>query len=257
MYIYDTHAHLDQLENLDAALKAAAVENVKGIVAISMDLKSCHALLEIKKKYASPKVYIAMGMHPSEVNLDELPKIIEMIHLHHKELIAVGEIGMDFWYKWVKKDEAKQNEQRQVFRELLKVAKQYNLPAVIHSRGCWQECVDIVKQVGNTKALFHWYSGPLDVLDQIVNAGYYVSTSPSVDYSPQSRSAMVHAPMDRVLIETDCPVTYTDQDTQQSFKATPKDVWWTLKAYAQLKEMSPQQVLPILNQNAEKFFALT
>lgn len=256
MHIYDTHAHIDQLENLDQAMKDAAAVNVKGVVAISMDLKSCHQLLQIKRKYSTPKVNIAMGMHPSEVSLDDLPKVIEMIRTHHKELVAVGEIGMDFWYKWVKKDEAKQNEQRQAFRALLQVAKEFNLPAVIHSRGCWQECLDIVKEVGNIKALFHWYSGPLDVLDQIIAAGFYVSTSPSVDYSPQSRAAMAHAPIERTLIETDCPVTYTDQDTEESFKAAPKDVWWTLKAYAALKELTPEQALPILNQNAEKFFNL-
>lgn len=256
MKIYDTHAHLDQLEGLNGAMERAHAAGVVGIVAISMDLESCRKNLEIRKRFSVPKVYLGLGMHPSEADPQEVDAIIELCRAHAGEIHAVGEIGLDFWYKWVRKDEAKKNEQRWVFRKLLTLAKELDKPAVIHSRGAWRECLDTALELGVEKAEFHWYSGPLDVLEDILKAGYYVSTSPSVAYSPQSREAMSVAPIERTLIETDCPVRYTDEATGEVFQAEPKDVFRTLEAYAKLKGMLVQESLDRLNKNAEDFFNL-
>ena len=110
----------------------------------------------------------------------------------------------------------------------------------------------MTKQSGVKKALFHWYSGPLDVLKELLDAGYYVSTSPSVAYSPQSQQAMLAANLERILIETDSPVTYRDE--LGNFKSTPKDVFKTLKALSRLRNMEEGELLEIVNQNAKKFF---
>ena len=105
---------------------------------------------------------------------------------------------------------------------------------------------------GVKRALFHWYSGPVDILDQIIDAGFYVSTSPSVAYSPESQKAMAHAPLERILVETDSPVKY--RDGEDSFMAEPKDVLRTWKALAQLKKVGEEDVLAAVNANAKKFF---
>jgi TatD DNase family protein len=104
------------------------------------------------------------------------------------------------------------------------------------------------------RALFHWYSGPVDILDQILSAGFYVSTSISVAYSPESRKAMTHAPLERILVETDSPVQY--KDGEGSFMAEPKDVIRTWKALAQLKNINEQEVLDRINLNAKTFFGI-
>jgi len=256
MKIYDTHAHLDQLKDLDQSLQEAHEAGVAGIVALSMNLKSCKANLQIKKKYSHPKIYLGMGMHPAEANAADLPEVVRMINDHQQDLHAVGEIGLDFWYKWVRKDEDKKNEQREVFRRLLEAAKTLDLPAVIHSRGAWRECLQMATEVGVKKAEFHWYSGPVDVLADILKAGYYVSTSPSVAHSPQSREAMAFAPIERTLIETDCPVFYKNPSDDSGFEARPKDVVRTLRAYSELKKMDADKALAILNKNAVEFFNL-
>jgi TatD DNase family protein len=262
MKTYDTHAHLDQLNDLDNALEEAARAGVIGIVAMSMDLASCRNNLQIKNKYQHPEIYLAMGMHPAAVGgahcapLKDLEDIVGMIHDHKDRLHAVGEIGLDFWYKWVRKDEEKKNEQRQVFRRFLEAARELELPAVIHSRGAWKECLQMALDVGVKKAEFHWYSGPVDVLEEILRAGYFVSTSPSVAYSPQSQEAMRHAPIERTLIETDCPVSYRNEDSGESFEARPKDVFRTLKAYCALKGIDEEKALTVLNENTREFFDL-
>lgn len=256
MQTYDTHAHLDHLPNLDLALDEAHKAGVEGIVAVSMDLPSCQKNLEIKKNKSRPEIYLAMGMHPSEADLEEVPLCTQLIEENVQELKAIGEIGLDFWYKWVKKDLRKKEEQIKVFHHFLALAKKLNLPVIIHSRGAWQECLDMVKEAGLSKALFHWYSGPVDILEQIMAAGFYVSTGPSLAYSPQSREAISKASIERLLIETDCPVHYKEENSEETFQSSPKDVFRTLKAYCQLKNMKKEDALGIFNSNAKSFFGI-
>jgi TatD DNase family protein len=256
MYAIDTHAHLDQLENLDQALANARSAHVKGIVALSMDVESCRKNLAIKEKANDPAIYLGMGIHPAEAKEELIAPCIELIREHHKECQTIGEIGLDFWYKWARKDEVVKETQRKVFRALLQSAKEYNLPAVVHARGTWQECFDILQEMNITQAEFHWYSGPIDVLKKILDAGYFVSTSPSVASSPQSREAMSFAPVEQTLIETDCPVFYKTGEGEDGFKSEPKDVFRTLKAYCDLKKLDEQKTLDILNSNAKRFFKI-
>jgi TatD DNase family protein len=257
MFIYDTHAHLDHIEDLDGALRRAADSGVRGIVAPGMDLASCEKLPGLALRGGTPRIYYALGIHPSEAGRTDLSAVAEHIRRRAGDLAAVGEIGLDFWYKWARRDEDKKAEQRGVFRALIEQAKEINLPAVIHSRGCWRECFETARAVGLEKAEFHWYSGPLDVLKDILDAGYFVSTSPSVAFSPQSREAMAYAPVEQTMIETDSPVFYKDREADSAgFKSEPKDVWKTLEAYAALKGLDRDQALDRLNSNAEYFFGI-
>lgn len=256
MYIYDTHAHLDHLPDLEKSLKDAQLAGVRGIVAMSMDLESCRRNLEIKRTTTFPKVYLGMGMHPSEANLIEAEACLKFARENANELTVIGEIGLDFWYKWVRKDEEKKNEQREVFRRFLELAKELHLPVAIHSRGAWRECLETVQQIGVKKAEFHWYSGPIDVLNDIIAAGFYVSASPSVAYSVQSREAIKHAPIERIMIETDSPVYFGDREEGTGFEARPGDVVRTWKAYCELTGFDEAKALEQFNKNAEDFFGL-
>ncbi len=257
MSIIDTHAHLDQVENLEEALIQASKVGVEGIVAVSMDFQSCQNNLAIKKKVKDPKIFLAMGIHPEKAQEDELEKTIQLAREHAKELTAIGEVGLDFWYKDVKKDPQKKERQRTVLASFLQLAKELDLPAIIHSRGAWRDCLELAKTVKIKKANFHWYSGPLDVLDEILAEGYYISASPSLAYSPQSREAIAHAPMEQTLIETDSPVYYKNREMDEDgFQAGPKDVLKTLDAYCQLKKLGREEACGCLTHNAQKFFNL-
>ena len=262
MKIIDTHAHLDHLEDLDRALEHADQEGVESIVTVSVDVASCRKNLDIKKTTKKPNIYLAMGMHPSDINLDDLDACVELIRDERSALAAIGEIGLDFWYKWVRKDSEKKDAQRKAFRTLLELSKELDLPPVVHTRGTWRESFETVKETGIQRAEFHWYSGPLDVLKDILDSGYYISASPSLAYSPQSREALSYAPIERVMIETDSPVFYRaanneqDENTSEGFLAEPKDVFRTLKAYCLLKDVEEAYALEIFNRNAREFFRL-
>ena len=258
MTIIDTHAHLDHLENCSEALVRAVEAGVEAVVAVSEDVPSSKKNLEIKRTIESPSIYVACGMHPSEANIESLEECLQIIRDNSSELCAVGEIGLDFWYKWVRKSDEKKDEQRQVFRGHLECAKELDLPVVIHSRGAWKECFSTVVEMEIKKAEFHWYSGPVDILDDIVAAGYYVSATPSLVYSSQAREAILRAPIEQVLIETDTPVFYRNRDDSEDkgFRAEPKDVLRTLDAYCALKDIVREDVVEILNRNAKKFFGI-
>ncbi|HQP10773.1 MAG TPA: TatD family hydrolase [Candidatus Omnitrophota bacterium] len=262
MTLIDTHAHLDHLEQLDQALEGAVQAGVEGIVTVSVNLASCRKNLEIKRNKKTPRICLAMGMHPSDADPGDLDACLDLVREHKNELSAIGEIGLDFWYKWVRKDQEKKDLQRRIFRAFLDLAKAVDLPAVIHTRGTWRECFDTVKGMGIAKAEFHWYSGPLDVLKDILDAGYYISASPGLAYSPPSREAIGYAPIERVMIETDSPVFFRtgepgeDRNGCDGFDAGPKDVFRTLKAYCQLKNIDEARAAEVFNRNARTFFGL-
>ena len=254
MKIIDTHAHIDQFEDLTTAMIRAHEAGVSDIVAMSVDLSSMQKLFKIAAEYQQPKIHVALGVHPGKVEPQGQYLVSEFMRSHINKACAIGETGLDYWYKWVRKDETERQKQKDSFSLHLSLAREFELPIVIHSRGAWRDCLSMTVESGVKKALFHWYSGPLDILDEILEAGFYVSTSPSVAYSPESRKAMAHAPLERILVETDSPVQY--KDGENSFMAEPKDVIRTWKALAQLKNKDEQETLNQVNQNAQTFFGI-
>jgi len=156
--------------------------------------------------------------------------------------------------KWVRSDQVERQKQKDSFVFHLNLSREFDLPIVIHSRGAWRDCLSMTQEAGVKRALFHWYSGPVDILDKIIDSGFYVSTSPSVAYSPESQKAMAHAPIERILIETDSPVKY--KDAQDFFMSEPKDVLRTWKALAGLKNLDEEKTLMTVNANAKAFFRI-
>jgi TatD DNase family protein len=252
--IIDTHAHVDQLEDLSGALMRAHEAGVTDIMAMSVDLSSMQKVLAIAGQYQQPKIHLALGVHPGMVREETQQQALDFMRANASQACAIGETGLDYWYKWVRKDEVERQKQKDSFSFHLDLAREFDLPIVIHSRGAWQDCLSMARESKVKRALFHWYSGPVDVLDQIIDAGFYVSTSPSVAYSPESRKAMAHAPLERTLIETDSPVSYRDGET--SFMAEPKDVVRTWEALAQLKNLNEEETLAAVNANAKRFFGI-
>lgn len=254
MSIIDTHAHLDHVPDVALALQRAFQEGVSDVIAVSTDLQAIQKNLAIQKDNLCVRVHVAFGVHPGEIKVDQLPTTFEFMRTNIQQAVAIGETGLDYWYKWARKDDEEKQKQRDCFEKHLALAKEFSLPIIIHSRGAWKDCLEMTKSFGIQRALFHWYSGPVNILEEILKEGYWVSCSPSLAYSPQSREAMVHAPMERTLIETDSPVFYNHPDG--GFQAEPKDVYKTLKAYVELKNINPQEALERLTYNAKDFFKI-
>ncbi len=254
MKLIDTHAHLEQLDTLDSAMERAHEAGIYAIMAMSVDLASMQKTLVIAKRFTAPRIYPALGVHPGMVKPEMFDESIQFIRDHIHEAKAIGETGLDYWYKWVRSNKEERAKQQQYFEAHLDIAREFDLPIVIHSRGAWRDCLAMTKAAGIKKALFHWYSGPVDKLAEIIEAGYYVSTSLALGSNYESQEAMKVAPLDRILIETDSPVTYKAED--QIFKAEPRHVTLTLEYLALLKDVELHQLAKTVNANATTFFGL-
>jgi TatD DNase family protein len=138
-----------------------------------------------------------------------------------------------------------------VFSEILRLAQKHQKPLIVHSRFSHQRCHQMVAAAGISKAVFHWYSGPGDILERILADGYFVSCTPALAYSPPHRTAMERAPLGRILIETDSPVEYQGKPSE------PAHLVRTLEHLSQIKQMPAADVAAIVTRNAEKFFTLT
>ena len=110
------------------------------------------------------------------------------------------------------------------------------------------------KQSGIERAVFHWYSGPLDILREIIESGYLISATPSLYYSPQHQDAVKGVPLDKLLVETDSPVFF--RDDQAGFRSEPKDVLKTINLVAGLKSEQEDIVASVTRDTAKKFFNL-
>jgi len=250
--LIDTHCHLDQLDHIETALKNAIDSGVEAIVCVGVDHLSNLKNLELCQKYSQPKLILALGIHPTEIKPEEIEASLEFIRDNIKKAIAIGEIGLDFWQKGLKKNPQKKLEQEEVFRKQLLLAKDFNLPVSIHSRGSWQRCLEIAKEVGVKKAVFHWYSGPVEILQEILATGFFISCTPALMYSPQHQEAAKAAPIEKLFLETDSPIFYGEGE--RGFRAEPRDVFKTLQLVAKLKDVPEETVAKITTDNARAFF---
>jgi len=251
--LIDTHAHLDEVENFDLMLKEAKENGVIAIVAVGSDYQSNVKTLEISPKYCS-FVYPALGLHPWQLaNLGppQLNDNLQFIEQNIAIAVAIGEIGLDYNKRLVKA--ASKELQKDVLRHLLDLAKKYDKPTIIHSRYAWRDSLQLVQDVGIGKAVFHWFTGFSSVLKDIITSGYFISATPATEYHEEHRRAVKDAPLNSLLLETDCPVTY---GREVKYKSKPADVVKSLKAAAQLKGVDEATIAEQTTRNAIDFFAL-
>ena len=253
--VIDTHAHLYDVPDVAGALEQAAEAGVSDIIMPGVDLASNRRHHELRTAFGRPRLHLALGLHPGNISPEEIEYCFPYMRAHMSGAVAVGETGLDFSYTSVRTDAGKKDEQRAVFRRHLDLALEFNLPVIVHSRGAWQECLDMVKAAGVVRADFHWYSGPEDVLKGILDAGFVMSCSPAIEYSAEVRRAALYAPLERILLETDTPVKIPGPSRARVL-STPKDVWRPLRALAALKGVDESRVLTATSTLARAFFAL-
>ena len=247
--MYDTHAHLADLP--EGAVERAKAAGLKGIIAVSATVTTCGGTLRLQDQHPG-FVHAALGVHPTEFFNENLDTALELIRANRARCVAVGEIGLDYWHKLVRKDVAQRERQTEFYVAQLAAAKELDLPVSIHSRGAWRDCLVLASEHGPGCGVFHWYSGPLDVLDAVIDTGYYVSCTPALEGSPELRAAMERAPLERILVETDSPV-WIKSLTRPS---EPVDIRLTIDHLAELKGLPREDVEATTARNAEALFGL-
>jgi TatD DNase family protein len=250
--IIDTHAHLDEIEKIEAVLAQAKEMGLAAIIAVGCDIASNVKTLEIAARYPG-FVYPALGYHPENIREEEVEANLAFIRENIDRAVAVGEVGLDY-AKWVRAA-ADKDLQKRVFRDVLKIARDSDKPALIHSRYAWRDALDAVIAAGVQKAVYHWYTGTSGVLRDIIERGYYISVTPAVAYHEEHRRAVKEAPLGRLLLETDTPVVYA-RGREGEFKAGPADVVRSLRGAAALKGISEGEMAEITTENAKRLFGI-
>lgn len=247
--LIDSHAHLEELENLDSSIDRAKQNGVVAIVAVGSDYQSNNRVMEIAAKYPG-FVYPALGLHPGLLHqaVSSLEQQLQFIEDNLYQAVAIGEVGLDY-HKRVLSNTGKDH-QHQVFTTLLSLGQQHRKPVIIHSRYAWRDSFALTKAAGVELAVFHWYTGPSNVLREILDAGYFVSATLAAEYHAEHRRAMKEVPLEKLLLETDCPVVY------RGHRSEPAGVTRSLQAAAEIKGLPVDVVAERTTQNAVSLFGI-
>lgn len=250
--LIDTHAHLEDVEDLDEALRKAGEAGVAAVVTMGSDYESnLWALTEsVKHQREQLRIHPAIGVHPWRLDAEGIEVDVSFVEENISEAVAIGEIGLDYWYREARKNEEKKELQKELFRRLLGTAKKHSKPVSIHSRGAWADCVDIAAEMEVEKAVFHWFTGPPDALKKLLDHGYYVSATPAAAYSKYLKATVADTPLERLLLETDSPVAYRGETSE------PAHLHKALSAVAELKGLKEETVAEKTTENARLVFGI-
>jgi len=252
--LVDTHAHLDEVEDCDSVIGRARLAGVAAIIAVGQELSSNIKTLELAEDYQG-FVYPALGLHPWAIGSLDMAQIEENINFISNNLhraVALGEVGLDYDKRVLKG--ADKEMQKTMLRRLLALALRHDKPVSLHSRYAWKDALQEVVAAGIKKLVFHWYTGFSSTLAELIEAGYYISATPAAEYQDEHRRAVREVPVERLLLETDCPVHY---GREQRYRSQPSDVVRSLGAAAQIKNMGETDLADITAANAARLFGLS
>lgn len=227
----DHHCHLD--ENYEETIRTARESGVVKLVDIGCDVEGAKISIARAKRYDG--LYATAGIHPHQASQSTagLEDIIKT-----GDPVAIGECGLDFYY-----DHSERSVQANVFAEQIALAKQYELPLVIHTRQAWDETFDILETEGPVdRIIFHCFTGGVQELSRCLELDAYISFSGIVTFknATEIREAAKVCPIDRILVETDSP--YLAPVPYRGKKNQPAYVPFVGAEVAKLREISVEQL---------------
>lgn len=250
--IFDSHAHYDQKrfdDDRDQVISALAAAGVTRVMNAASDLPSSRDALALAEKY--PFFWCSVGIHPHEAEdapadyLDQLKELVK-----NPRVRAIGEIGLDFHYDFSPRDI-----QHRVFEEQLILAKELDMPVIIHDREAHGETMELLAKY-RPKGVVHCFSGSAEMARQVAELGMYVGFTGTVTFKNARKplEAVAAVPADRLLIETDCP--YMAPEPLRGRRCDSSMLPYTAAAMAAVRGITPQQLVDLTAQNACRLFGI-
>ncbi len=251
--LVDSHAHLDgrQFSNdLDQTVERATANGISHILTIGCDLESSAKSIAVAEKYEN--IFAAVGVHPhdaTEINAAALEKLKAM--LSHPKVVALGEIGLDYY-----RDRSPRDVQSTAFRQQIGLARQVGQPIIVHDRDAHDDVIQILKEENGAEAggVLHCFSGDLKMARQCLELGFYLSFTGTITYPKNEtiREIIAEIPIDRMLIETDCP--YLSPQKFRGKRNEPAYVRYTAEKLAEIKGLTIEDVARVTSRNCHDLF---
>jgi TatD DNase family protein len=245
MGLIDVHAHYDTYISREKLQQLT--EGYSKIILNGMDYASNKRCLE----YASPIIKVAMGFHPLHITnkqeLEDAQATIDYIKKHSAKIVAIGEIGLDFFHI---KDVEAQEYQKKGFREYLKLAESLQLPVILHTRNAVADIFYILKDF-TQPVILHCLEASEKNIREAMRRKYYFSIPPAVVRNEQFQKIVRIAPISQLLTETDAPF----QGPTKGVSATPSDIQIAIEKIAEIKGLDKLEVEHMMQQNYQRVFS--
>jgi TatD DNase family protein len=246
--IVDAHAHLsDPVFDTDRAevLEHARNAGVTAIIAVGETLLDAHKNIELATRH--PALRPAAGLYPTHIDLNEVREMTAFIRTKHNRLVAIGEVGLDYW---AVKEQSEQEVQREIFGGFIELALELDLPLNVHSRSAGRHTVRLLLERGAKNVLLHAFDGKASAALPAVEAGYFFSIPPSVVRSRQKQKLVKQLPLSCLLVETDSPVLGPSPNERNE----PANAMISVNAIAEIKNLGKEEVMEALFDNTCRLF---
>lgn len=247
--LVDAHAHIcDEVFDADRAsvLDRARSSGVAAIVAVGETLTDARRNLDLAGTY--PMIKPAAGLYPTHLDADQAEAMMAFIRHHRSRLVAIGEVGLDYWV--VKQDSQKQL-QREIFGGFIDLSRELGLPLNVHSRSAGRHAVALLLEHGADRVQMHAFDGKAAAALPAVEAGYYFSIPPSVVRSRQKQKLVRQLPLSCLLVETDSPVLGPEPQKRNE----PANLSISIQAIAQIKRLPESAVREAVAENTRRLYS--
>ena len=254
--LIDSHAHIYDLDfknDFEDMLKRAEDAGVSEMIVVGTDIETSKAACELAAKHGN--LYCAVGIHPHDAFrvTDNCYGIIRDLANSNDKVVAIGEIGLDFY-----RDRSPRHIQEEVFRRFIRLAKEVSLPVIIHDRDAHERVLAIVREeeAATVGGVFHCFSGDLLMAHQCIELGFHISIPGTITYPANEnlRQVVKGTKIEKMLVETDCP--YLTPVPHRGKRNEPAFVRLTAEKVAELKGLSLEDVSRITTHNVRRLFGI-
>jgi len=243
----DTHCHLfkEYYDNINDVIIEAKNNNIYRMINNGVDASSNKEVIEISKKYTN--VFSAIGIHPEAANNYE-EKDIKFIEENIDNIIAIGEIGLDYHYEKLDKDK-----QKELLEKQLLLAQKYNKPVIIHNRESTEDLINILKKYPSIKGVIHCFSGSLETAKILIKMGYKLGFNGVITFkNAKIKEVVKQIPVSSIVLETDSP--YLTPEPYRGHKNEPKNIIHIAKFISKETNVSLIELAKITEKNIKEIF---
>ena len=263
MEFFDSHCHLDDErfeEDREEIIEKIKESGVTKLVSAGYSIEGSRKGVELSKKYEF--IYTTCGLSPNDIpqteeelwkDIDKIKKLVKE-NLEYKKIVAIGEIGLDYYWE---KDNERRELQKKAFVKQIELANDFNLPIVIHTRDAVMDTIEILKKNKvNKKGVFHCCPLNRELVKEALKLDFYISFAGPITFknSKNANEIIQMVPDDKILIETDSP--YLSPEPLRGKRNDPRNVKYIAQKIADVKELSINEVAEFTSQNAKRVFLI-